>query len=44
MTYTVAPNVASGGTIVDGGSGYMVGDVLTVVGDPDVTFTVATLS
>ena len=44
VTYTVASNVASGGTIVAGGSGYMVGDVLTVVGDTGVTFTVATLS
>ena len=44
VTYTVASNVASGGTIVDGGSGYLVGDVLTVVGDTGVTFTVATIS
>lgn len=43
VTYTVATNVASGLTIVDGGSGYMVGDTLTVVGDTGVTFTVATL-
>ena len=43
VTYTVASNVASGLTIVDGGSGYMVGDTLTVVGDT-VTFTVATLA
>lgn len=44
VTYTVTSNVASGGTIVAGGSGYQVGDVLTVVGDTGVTFTVATLS
>ena len=44
VTYAVASNVASGGTIVAGGSGYLVGDVLTVVGDTGVTFTVATLS
>ena len=44
VTYTVASSTASGGTIVDGGSGYLVGDVLTVVGDTGVTFTVATLS
>ena len=43
VTYTVASNVASGLTIVDGGDGYMVGDSLTVVGDTGVTFTVATL-
>ena len=44
VTYTVASNVASGLTIVDGGAGYMVGDTVTVVGDTGVTFTVATLS
>ena len=44
VTYTVASNVASGGTIVAGGGNYQVGDVLTVVGDTGVTFTVATLS
>ena len=44
VTYTVASNVASGLTIVDGGSGYLVGDVLTVAGDTGVTFTVATIS
>ena len=44
VTYTVASNVASGLTIVSGGSGYLVGDTLTVVGDTGVTFTVATLS
>ena len=44
VTYTVASNVASGLTIVDGGSGYMVGDSLAVAGDTGVTFTVATLS
>ena len=41
VTYTVASNVASGGTIVAGGGNYQVGDVLTVVGDTGVTFTVA---
>ena len=44
VSYTVTSDVASGGTIVDGGSGYLVGDTLTVVGDTGVTFTVATLS
>ena len=44
VTYTVATNVASGLTIVSGGSGYMVGDTITVAGDTGVTFTVATLS
>ena len=44
VTYTVASNVASGGTIVAAGADYLVGDVLTVVGDTGVTFTVATLS
>ena len=44
VTYTVASNVASGLTIVDGGGGYVVGDVLTVVGDTGVTLTVATIS
>ena len=44
VTYTVASSVASGLTIVDGGSGYMVGDTITVDGDTGVTFTVATLS
>ena len=44
VTYTVASNVASGLTIVSGGSGYMVGDTITVSGDTGVTFTVATLS
>ena len=43
VTYTVASNVASGLTIVDGGTGYMVGDTITVAGDTGVTFTVATL-
>ena len=44
VTYTVASNVASGLTIVSGGSGYLVGDTITVAGDTGVTFTVATLS
>ena len=44
VTYTVASNVASGLTIADGGSGYLVGDTVTVDGDTGVTFTVATLS
>ena len=30
------------GTVVAGGTGYAVGDLLTVVGDPGVTFTIAT--
>ena len=44
VTYTVASNVASGLTIVSGGSGYLVGDTVTVAGDTGVTFTVATIS
>ena len=44
VTYTVASSVASGGTVVAGGSGYTAGEVLTVVGDTGVTFTVATIS
>ena len=44
VTYAVASSVASGGTIVAGGSGYLAGDVLTVVGDTGVTFTIATVS
>ena len=44
ITYTVASNVASGTTVVAGGSGYAVGDTLTVVGDTGVTYTVATIS
>ena len=44
VTYAVASNVASGGTVVLAGVNYLVGDVLTVVGDEGVTFTVATIS
>ena len=44
VSYTVASNVASGVLIVEDGDGYMVGDSLSVVGDPGVTFTVATLA
>ena len=44
VSYTVASNVASGVVIVSDGSGYMVGDSLSVVGDPGVTFTVASLA
>jgi len=44
VTYTVASNVASGLTVVDGGSGYIVGETVTVAGDLGVTFTVATIS
>ena len=44
VSYTVASNVASGLVVVSDGSGYMVGDTLKVVGDPGVTFTVATLA
>ena len=43
VTYTVLSSVASGGIVAAGGSGYLAGDVLTVVGDTGVTFTVATL-
>ena len=44
ISYTVASSVASGAVIVADGDGYMVGDTLSVVGDPGVTFTVATLA
>ena len=44
VTYTVASNVASGGTVAAGGTGYAVGDVISVSDDPGVTFTIATLS
>ena len=44
VTYTVASNVASGLVIAAGGSGYLAGEVLTVVGDTGVTVTIATVS
>ena len=44
VTYTVASNVASGLTIAAGGSGYLAGEVLTVVGDTGVTVTVSTVA
>lgn len=44
VTYTVASNVASGFTLVAGGSNYAVDEVLTVVGDVGVTVKVATIS
>ena len=44
VSYTVASNVASGAVIVADGDGYMVGDVLSVVGDEGVQVTVATLA
>ena len=44
VTYSVASNVASSLSIVSGGYGYLVGDVLTVVGDNGVTLTVSTVS
>ena len=43
VTYTVASNVASGFTLVSGGSNYAVNEVLTVVGDTGVTVKVATI-
>ena len=44
VTYSVSSNVASGTTVAAGGSGYAVGDTLTVVGDTGVTYTVASIS
>ena len=44
ITYIVASNVASGTTVAAGGSGYAVGDVLTIADDTGVTYTVATIS
>ena len=44
VTYTVASNVASSPTIAAGGSGYLAGQVLTVVGDTGVTVTIATVA
>ena len=44
VSYAVSSNVASGAVLVEDGDGYMVGDVLTVVGDPGVQVTVATLA
>jgi len=44
VSYSVATNVASGLVIVADGDGYLVGDTLSVVGDPGVTFTVSTLA
>ena len=44
ITYTVASNVASGFTLVAGGSNYAVNEVLTVADDTGVTVKVATIS
>ena len=44
ITYVVASNVASGVTVAAGGSGYVVGEVLTIANDTGVTYTVATLA
>ena len=44
VTYTVASNVASALTIAAGGSGYLAGEVLTVVGDPGVQVTISTVA
>ena len=44
ITYSVASNVASGTTVVAAGTGYAVGDTLTISDDPGVTYTVATIS
>ena len=44
VTYTVTSNVASGLSIAAGGSGYIAGQVLTVVGDAGVTVTIATVA
>ena len=44
ITYTVSSKVASSITLVAGGTGYQVGDVIKVANDLGVTATVATLS
>ena len=44
VTYTVASNVASGLTIVSGGTNYGAGELLFVTGDPGVTLTVSTVA
>ena len=44
VTYTVTSNVASGLSIAAGGSGYLAGQVLTVVGDTGVQVTIATVA
>ena len=44
VTYTVASNVASGLTIVSGGTNYGAGEQLFVTGDPGVTLTVSTVA
>ena len=41
VSYTVTGNVASGASLVDGGSGYADGETLTVTGDTGVTLTVS---
>ena len=41
VSYTVSSNVASGASLVAGGSGYAAGETLTVVGDTGVTLTVS---
>ena len=44
VSYTVASNAASSLSIVSAGTNYVVGDVLTVVGDTGVTVTVNSVS
>ena len=44
VTYTVASNVASSLVIAAGGSGYLAGEVLQVLGDGAVKVTIATVS
>lgn len=44
VTYTVSSNVASGLSIAVAGTGYEVGDILTVTGDTGVKVTVASIS
>tara|TARA_R110002012_G_scaffold134284_2_gene287548 strand:- start:210 stop:620 length:411 start_codon:yes stop_codon:yes gene_type:complete len=44
VSYTVTSNVASVPTVNVAGTGYSIGDVLTVTGDSGVTLTVQTLS
>ena len=43
ITYTVASNVASGGTVASAGDGFQVNDIVKVSSDPGVTFKVTAI-
>ena len=43
ITYTVASNVASGGTVTVAGDGFQVNDIVKVSSDPGVTFKVTAI-